>query len=71
VQEVRVPLNTALLAFQNMVAAEIFDKVGDQSIEYNALEGSLIMMQKGNEPVLSVYLRSRILTSVVAWHSPQ
>ncbi|KAG8925262.1 hypothetical protein FRC02_009810 [Tulasnella sp. 418] len=47
--EVRVPLNTALLAVQNMEAAGIFDK---ESIEFTALEGSLTMMSKVLNDVL-------------------
>lgn len=39
----RVPLNTALLAVQNMQASGIIT----QDIEFKALEGSLSMMSKG------------------------
>ena len=39
----RVPLNTALLAVQNMQASGIVA----QDIEFKALEGSLSMMSKG------------------------
>ncbi|KAJ8589557.1 hypothetical protein M405DRAFT_791542 [Rhizopogon salebrosus TDB-379] len=42
--EVRVPLNTALLAVQNMAASHAVSKV--QEIEFMALEGSLVMMSK-------------------------
>ncbi|KAG8901544.1 hypothetical protein FRB99_005226 [Tulasnella sp. 403] len=47
--EVRVPLNTALLAVQNMEAAGIFDR---ENIEFIALEGSLNMMSKVLNDVL-------------------
>ncbi|KAG8931173.1 hypothetical protein FRC02_003114 [Tulasnella sp. 418] len=48
--EVRVPLNTALLAVQNMDAAGVF---GDkESVEFTALEGSLNMMSKVLNDVL-------------------
>ena len=43
--EVRVPLNTALLAVQNMEAAGNIDR--SQEIEFAALQGSLSMMSKG------------------------
>ncbi|KAH9057453.1 hypothetical protein EDB87DRAFT_1565234 [Lactarius vividus] len=43
---VRVPLNTALLAVQNMEATGIIPRA--QEIEFKALEGSLGMMSKGN-----------------------
>ncbi|EIW75099.1 hypothetical protein CONPUDRAFT_85430 [Coniophora puteana RWD-64-598 SS2] len=42
--EVRVPLNTALLAVQNMEASGAVMKT--QEIEFMALEGSLVMMSK-------------------------
>ncbi|KAH9958812.1 hypothetical protein BC827DRAFT_1135669 [Russula dissimulans] len=42
---VRVPLNTALLAVQNMEASGIVPRA--QEIEFKALEGSLSMMSKG------------------------
>jgi len=42
--EVRVPLNSALLAVQNMAAAGIFRK--SHELEFTALEGSLSMMSK-------------------------
>ncbi|KAF9466155.1 hypothetical protein BDZ94DRAFT_249341 [Collybia nuda] len=48
--EVRVPLNTALLAVQNMEASGSVDK--DQAIEFSALEGSLSMMSKVLNDVL-------------------
>jgi osomolarity two-component system, sensor histidine kinase SLN1 len=43
--EVRVPLNTALLAVQNMDAGGVVPK--EHEIEFKALEGSLSMMSKG------------------------
>ena len=43
--EVRVPLNTALLAVQNMEAVGNIDK--SLEIEFAALQGSLTMMSKG------------------------
>jgi osomolarity two-component system sensor histidine kinase SLN1 len=49
--EVRVPLNTALLAVQNMEASGTIGK--DQQLEFDALCGSLSMMSKG----MSQYLR--------------
>ncbi|KAI0296554.1 hypothetical protein B0F90DRAFT_1636279 [Multifurca ochricompacta] len=45
VTQVRVPLNTALLAVQNMEASRIVPRA--QEIEFKALEGSLSMMSKG------------------------
>jgi len=48
--EVRVPLNTALLAVQNMEASGTVDK--GQEIEFTALEGSLSMMSKVLNDVL-------------------
>ncbi|KAF9653821.1 hypothetical protein BDM02DRAFT_3086441 [Thelephora ganbajun] len=42
---VRVPLNTALLAVQNMSACNAVDK--SHEVEFQALEGSLSMMSKG------------------------
>ncbi|KAF9560107.1 hypothetical protein CPC08DRAFT_708306 [Agrocybe pediades] len=48
--EVRVPLNTALLAVQNMEASGTIAK--DQEIEFNALCGSLSMMSKVLNDVL-------------------
>jgi osomolarity two-component system sensor histidine kinase SLN1 len=50
--EVRVPLNTALLAVQNMDALGAVPKT--QEIEFKALEGSLSMMSKGT--VCTYYL---------------
>lgn len=44
--EVRVPLNTALLAVQNLSGLNLFDKHGEHAIEYQALEGSLQMMSQ-------------------------
>ncbi|KDQ11343.1 hypothetical protein BOTBODRAFT_35428 [Botryobasidium botryosum FD-172 SS1] len=48
--EVRIPLNTALLAVQNMQAADTVDREAD--IEFTALEGSLSMMSKVLNDVL-------------------
>lgn len=48
--EVRVPLNTALLAVQNMAASGTVDK--SMTIEFKALEGSLSMMSKVLNDVL-------------------
>ncbi|CAL1717262.1 unnamed protein product [Somion occarium] len=48
--EVRVPLNTALLAVQNMEASGTVAK--EQDIEFKALEGSLSMMSKVLNDVL-------------------
>ncbi|KAF8997922.1 hypothetical protein BDQ17DRAFT_1362850 [Cyathus striatus] len=48
--EVRVPLNTALLAVQNMEASGTIAK--DQEVEFNALSGSLTMMSKVLNDVL-------------------
>lgn len=44
--EVRVPLNTALLAVQNLQGLNVFDKNSEFAIEYSALEGSLAMMSQ-------------------------
>ncbi|KAJ7446913.1 hypothetical protein B0H11DRAFT_1745410 [Mycena galericulata] len=44
ISQVRVPLNTALLAVQNMASRPI---AKDHEVEFNALEGSLSMMSKG------------------------
>ncbi|KAF9497205.1 hypothetical protein BDN71DRAFT_1388282 [Pleurotus eryngii] len=51
-EHVRVPLNTALLAVQNMEASGAITKRFE--IEFNALEGSLSMMSKGKMPPYSV-----------------
>ncbi|TDL26135.1 hypothetical protein BD410DRAFT_784176 [Rickenella mellea] len=48
--EVRVPLNTALIAVQNMDASGTVVK--DQEVEFRALEGSLSMMSKVLNDVL-------------------
>ncbi|KAH8917094.1 hypothetical protein BT69DRAFT_1323821 [Atractiella rhizophila] len=52
--EIRVPLNTALLAVQNMQAAGVFDNLdgSDQNVEFIALEGSLVMVQNVLNDVL-------------------
>lgn len=45
--EVRVPLNTALLALQNLDGEDVFkDLDNDQAIMVNGLMGSLTMMEK-------------------------
>ncbi|KAG8985435.1 hypothetical protein FRB90_004704 [Tulasnella sp. 427] len=51
--EVRVPLNTALLAVQNMQATGRF---ASDEIEYTALEGSLNMMSKVLNDVLDLWV---------------
>ncbi|EIN11063.1 hypothetical protein PUNSTDRAFT_85601 [Punctularia strigosozonata HHB-11173 SS5] len=51
--EVRVPLNTALLATQNMAASGVIQK--SQEIEFKALEGSLSMMSKVLNDVLDFH----------------
>lgn len=53
-----MPLNTALLAVQNLEGANVFDKNSEQAVEYAALEGSLQMMSQ----VLNV---SCLLSSLV------
>ncbi|GAA6047025.1 hypothetical protein JCM3770_004158 [Rhodotorula araucariae] len=50
--EVRVPLNTALLAVQNLQGLNVFDKNSEFAIEYAALEGSLAMMSQVLNDVL-------------------
>ncbi|KAF8580300.1 hypothetical protein K439DRAFT_1637119 [Ramaria rubella] len=50
--EVRVPLNTALLAVQNMKAVGAIGKDQEQDVEFAALEGSLSMMSKVLNDVL-------------------
>jgi osomolarity two-component system sensor histidine kinase SLN1 len=57
--EVRVPLNTALLAVQNMEASGVVPRA--QEIEFKALAGSLSMMSKVLNDVLDLcvlFLRS-------------
>jgi hypothetical protein len=49
-QEVRVPLNTALLAAQNLAGTNAIQR--EHEIEFNALEGSLNMMSKVLNDVL-------------------
>lgn len=44
--EVRVPLNTALLSFQNLQNNSAFRENTDNELELHALEGSLTMMGK-------------------------
>ncbi|EED83763.1 hypothetical hybrid sensor histidine kinase [Postia placenta Mad-698-R] len=62
---VRVPLNTALLAVQNMEAHGSVPKA--QEIEFKALEGSLSMMSKGAEAATSNRMDSGRFESV---HKP-
>ncbi|GAA6001123.1 uncharacterized protein JCM10292_006385 [Rhodotorula paludigena] len=50
--EVRVPLNTALLAVQNLKGLNVFNKDSENAIEYSALEGSLQMMSQVLNDVL-------------------
>ncbi|GAA5904332.1 uncharacterized protein JCM6883_006452 [Sporobolomyces salmoneus] len=50
--EVRVPLNTALLAVQNLKGLNVFNANSDNAIEYSALEGSLQMMSQVLNDVL-------------------
>ena len=51
--EVRVPLNTAYLAFQNLQAGNTFDKKDeDQAVEIWALESSLQQVQQVLNDVL-------------------
>lgn len=44
--EVRVPLNTALLAVQNIEGANGFSDGSELGVEYTALQGSLSMMSQ-------------------------
>ena len=62
--EVRVPLNTALLAVQNMAASGAVAK--GQEIEFKALEGSLSMMSKVLNDVLDLYVCPPLDTHVRA-----
>lgn len=68
--EVRVPLNTAILAVQNMEASHMIMK--DQEIEFNALCGSLSMMSKVLNDVLDFNRmdggRFEILSRPYAFH---
>ncbi|GAA6063145.1 hypothetical protein JCM10212_001193 [Sporobolomyces blumeae] len=50
--EVRVPLNTALLAVQNLKGLNVFGAESENAIEYAALEGSLQMMSQVLNDVL-------------------
>jgi len=52
--EVRVPLNTALLAVQNMDANGMFGAGNERDLESTALEGSLSMMSKVLNDVLDL-----------------
>ncbi|OAX40331.1 hypothetical protein K503DRAFT_714771 [Rhizopogon vinicolor AM-OR11-026] len=69
--EVRVPLNTALLAVQNMAASSAVCKV--QEIEFMALEGSLVMMSKVLNDMLDFNRmdsgRFEILSKPYAFHA--
>ncbi|KAF5373287.1 hypothetical protein D9615_007374 [Tricholomella constricta] len=58
---VRVPLNTALLAVQNMEASGTVVK--EQEIEFSALEGSLSMMSKVLNDVLDFSLTVPIVSN--------
>ncbi|KAJ7778370.1 hypothetical protein B0H16DRAFT_1503277 [Mycena metata] len=60
---VRVPLNTALLAVQNMASRPI---AKDHEVEFSALEGSLSMMSKGTNRMDSGRLES--LSRPYAFH---
>ncbi|KAG1771535.1 Tco5, signal transduction HAMP domain histidine kinase [Suillus occidentalis] len=62
---VRVPLNTALLAVQNMEASCAVSKT--QEIEFMALGGSLVMMSKGNNRMDSG--RFEILSKPYKFHA--
>lgn len=44
--EVRVPLNTALLAVQNIEGGNGFDNESEHAVEFMALQGSLSMMSQ-------------------------
>jgi len=46
-KEVRVPLNTAVLAAQNLAATTSMAEDKECELEFNALEGSLSMMSTG------------------------
>ncbi|GAA5990830.1 hypothetical protein JCM10908_000037 [Rhodotorula pacifica] len=50
--EVRVPLNTALLAVQNLKGLEVFDHNSEHAVEYDALESSLQLMSQVLNDVL-------------------
>ncbi|GAA6027725.1 hypothetical protein JCM8097_008002 [Rhodosporidiobolus ruineniae] len=50
--EVRVPLNTALLAVQNLKGIGVFSQDSEYGVEYQALEGSLQMMSQVLNDVL-------------------
>ena len=51
--EVRVPLNSAMLAYQNLQSNEAFKPLQeDQAVEIHALEGSLTVMQQVLNDVL-------------------
>ncbi|KAF7308375.1 hypothetical protein HMN09_00686100 [Mycena chlorophos] len=59
-KQVRVPLNTALLAVQNMASRPIAQ---DHELEFSALEGSLSMMSKVLNDVLD-------FLSAIVWIAP-
>jgi len=67
--EVRVPLNTALLAVQNMEAQSSVHKDQDQDIEFAALKGSLSMMSKGTWFVCGL-ASSCCVRSAALWMKP-
>lgn len=50
--EVRVPLNTALLAVQNLKGLDVFDHNSEHGVEYDALESSLQLMSQVLNDVL-------------------
>lgn len=51
--EVRVPLNTSLLALQNLVGEEVFKDIGEEQVELvDVLQSSLGMMEKVLNDVL-------------------
>lgn len=52
--EARVPLNTAVLSFQNLQSKEAFKIDQENELEYHALEGSLAMMGKVLNDVLDL-----------------
>ncbi|KAG8876393.1 hypothetical protein FRB98_007321, partial [Tulasnella sp. 332] len=53
--EVRVPLNSAMLAYQNLQSNNAFERAQeDQAVEIHALEGSLTMMQQVLNDVLDL-----------------
>ncbi|KAG8747308.1 hypothetical protein FRC10_001487 [Ceratobasidium sp. 414] len=65
--EVRVPLNTALLATQNMAAEMTLSREHD--VEFNALEGSLSMMSKVLNDVLDFNRMDRHVLARISFGS--